>query len=57
MRKSIVSSQDIRHLKIIRQSVSNFIRELSERYDKENKLLLDIAPQDYEKAKAFSKNV
>ena len=43
------------HLKIIRQSVSDFIRKLGKKYDKKGKLLLDIAPQDYEGARAFFK--
>lgn len=55
MQNTIVSKQDIRYLKIIRQSVSNFIRELSKKYDKKGKLLLDIAPQDYEGARQFFK--
>lgn len=51
-----ISKQDQKFLAIIRKSVSSFILELSKQYDQKGKLLLDIAPQDYEGAKAFFKN-
>lgn len=52
--KMEVSQQDKEHLRIIREEVSNFIKYCS-KYDAENKVLLDIAPQKYPGAKEFFK--
>lgn len=46
---AIVSEMDKQHYKIIRSSVSSFLKKCSENYDKEG-YLLDIAPQDHEGA-------
>ena len=53
--KVIVSQQDLDHFSIIRKNVSDFIQKVSRLYDAEGKLLLDIAPQDYEGASQFFK--
>lgn len=55
MGKVEVSQMDIDHLAMIRKSVKEFIEECSRKYDRENSLLLDIAPQIYEGAKEFFK--
>jgi SAM-dependent methyltransferase len=47
----IVSKLDIDNLKIIRESVLGFISYCATKYDTENTLLLDIAPQIHEGAK------
>jgi len=49
----IVSQMDMEHFAIIRRNVTDFIQRCAEIYDEEGKELLDIAPQDYEGAKAF----
>jgi len=52
--KVVVSQMDQDHLVIIRKNVADFINHCSQRYDTDSsKLLLDIAPQDYQGAKAF----
>jgi len=49
----ILSPVDIRHLDIIRKSVSDFTRRCAHRYDKPGALLLDVAPQIYVGAREF----
>jgi SAM-dependent methyltransferase len=49
--KKEVSKLDIDNLKIIRDSVKEFIAYCAEKYDVENALLLDVAPQIHEGAK------
>jgi SAM-dependent methyltransferase len=49
----VVSEVDKLHLKIIRESVSSFIKTCSDRYDKEGIFVLDIAPQVHEGARAY----
>lgn len=55
MRKMIVSDQDILHLSLLRENVTNFIMKCSEKFDSTNCLLLDVAPQDHIGAKEFFK--
>ncbi|MEH2352518.1 methyltransferase domain-containing protein [Nostoc sp.] len=49
----IVSQMDIDHLKIIRQSIIDFMIYVAKYYAKKPGILLDIAPQIYEGAKPF----
>ena len=44
---------DVKHLAVIRENVSAFIKSCSEKFDKLGSMLLDIAPQDHAGAKAF----
>jgi ubiquinone/menaquinone biosynthesis C-methylase UbiE len=53
MRKIIVSEQDVLHLSLLRENVKKFIMNSAEKYDHEDCLLLDIAPQDHNGAKEF----
>ncbi len=54
MKKEIIISElDKNFLEIIRKDVTNFISSCSKKYDTKGKVLLDIAPQDYEGAKEF----
>jgi len=55
MRKMIVSDQDVLHLSLLRENVTNFIMKCAEKYDINDCLLLDIAPQDHNGAKEFFK--
>lgn len=57
MGKAEVSQMDIEHLAVIRQSVRDFIADCAAQYDHSGKVLLDIAPQIYQGAKEFFKNV
>lgn len=54
-KKLEVSEIDKLHLEIIRENVASFIKNCSSEYDAYNKVLLDIAPQIYEGAKAYFK--
>ena len=49
-----VANIDREHLRIIRKSVSDFLKECSNKYDTHGKLL-DIAPQDHEGANPYFK--
>ncbi|MHA1342159.1 MAG: methyltransferase domain-containing protein [Promethearchaeota archaeon] len=55
MKDNFISKQDKKYLSIIRHNVNSFISKLSKKYNQEGKLLLDIAPQNYEGAKGFFK--
>lgn len=55
MKKIKVSEQDILHLALLRENVTNFIHMSSKKYDDENVKILDIAPQDHNGAKEFFK--
>jgi len=46
-----IAEIDIKHLKMLRQNVSDFISSSGDRYDRSGLLLLDIAPQDHEGAR------
>jgi SAM-dependent methyltransferase len=48
-----VSAQDVENLKKIRENVSSFVASCGEKYDKEDALVLDIAPQDHEGANPY----
>jgi SAM-dependent methyltransferase len=50
-----ISATDINNLKLIRDNVSEFIRNISLKYDKPDTLFLDIAPQDHNGAAEFFK--
>ncbi len=50
-----ISSVDIKHLKIIRKNVTDFIENCSIQYDKSERTLLEIAPQDHNGANEFFK--
>jgi hypothetical protein len=50
MSKVEVSQMDIDHLKVIRNSVSEFLSSCGKRFSRPGALLLDIAPQDHEGA-------
>lgn len=49
------SEFDKKALKLIRQSVDQFIAFSAYKHDQENNLILDVAPQDHKGAKAFYK--
>jgi hypothetical protein len=51
-----VSKMDEDHLKMIRNNVKSFIKEISENFDAKDTILLDVAPQDYLGAKEFFVN-
>jgi SAM-dependent methyltransferase len=51
----VVSEFDKEAYKIIRKSVSSFLEEMALKFDKEGTLVLDIAPQVHEGAKAHFK--
>jgi ubiquinone/menaquinone biosynthesis C-methylase UbiE len=55
MKKMIVSDQDILHLSLLRENVTNFIMECAVKFDNNDCRLLDIAPQDHNGAKEFFK--
>lgn len=48
-----VAEMDIRKLADIRENVVRFTRRCGERFDRDNYLLLDVAPQDHEGAAPF----
>lgn len=50
-----VSEIDIKNLEIIREGVTKAIKAAAEQYDKEELVLLDVAPQDWAGAKEFFK--
>lgn len=50
--KSTISKIDVKHLRLIRENIENFMSECAKKFDIENKILLDIAPQDHEGAKS-----
>jgi len=54
--KNEISHVDKKHFEIIRNNVSNFIRECSLTYDTKERLVLDIAPQVHKCAKDHFKN-
>jgi SAM-dependent methyltransferase len=51
----IISEIDNKHYKLIRQNVDDLLKSLTEEYDKENFLILDIAPEIHKGAKGFFK--
>ncbi|WP_418263882.1 methyltransferase domain-containing protein [Flavobacterium faecale] len=55
MKEIKVSDQDILHLSLLRENVTNFIKKCAEKFDHDNYLLLDVAPQDHNGAKEFFK--
>lgn len=55
--KREVSDLDKKYFKLLREDVSNFMRESGSTYDREGSMVLDIAPQDHEGAAPhFSKS-
>lgn len=56
MNQKIVSELDNKNLSIIRENVTNFIRDLSFNHDLKGNRVLDIAPQKYLGVKEFFKN-
>jgi len=54
MSKVVPSPMDIEHLRIIRQNIVNFMKHVASVYMTKPSRLLDIAPQVYKGAKAFS---
>lgn len=55
MKNKIISRTDLINYKIIRNNVSDFIQECAKKNDKKGKILLDIAPQIHEGARAYFK--
>jgi len=55
MKKIKISEIDKKHYAIIRKSVTNSIKSLTTNFDKKNKIILDIAPQDHENSKRYFK--
>jgi len=53
MTNIIVSQMDIQHLKIIRENVINFMKDVSQKYANKSGKLLDIAPQDHGGVNSF----
>jgi SAM-dependent methyltransferase len=51
--KKEVSEMDKKLFKFLRDDVSQFLKTVGSKYDKENAVLLDIAPQDHEGAKPY----
>jgi len=51
-----ISERDAKHLGLLRENVSNFIKDCAQKYDQDG-ILLDIAPQDHAGAKASFKKV
>lgn len=49
----VISPMDLKHLEVIRKSVSDFMARCAGRYDQADTLLLDVAPQIYLGAKEF----
>lgn len=48
-----ISQIDINNYKLLRKNVTDFINSLAEVYDKENSLVLDIAPETHKGVKEF----
>jgi len=53
--KIVVSQFDKECYKIIRKNISRFLEECAKKYDRNGLLVLDIAPQVHEGAKAYFK--
>jgi SAM-dependent methyltransferase len=53
--KNQISSIDVYNLKVIRENVNVFLKELSQLYDRENLKILEIAPQIHEGCKKYFK--
>lgn len=51
----IVSEIDKKHYVKLRENIKNFIKNLSEKYDSENFLVMDVAPEIHMGAKEFFK--
>src|SRR6185369_12454472 len=51
-----ISERDLKHFELLRENVSNFIKDCAKNYNRGGKLL-DIAPQDHIGAKAAFVNV
>jgi len=56
-KKITISTFDKKAYKIIRENINNFLKRMAKKYDKNDALLLDIAPQIHEGAKAYFKKV
>lgn len=54
--KKEVAEIDKKYFKMLREDVSNFVKISGEKYDKEDILVLDVAPQDHEGAKPYFPN-
>lgn len=50
-----ISAQDLQNYKLIRKNVSQFIKEIAEKYDKIGLLVLDVAPEIHLGAKEHFK--
>lgn len=48
-----VSELDKKYYNLLREDVSNFLKNSADKYDNESVLILDIAPQDHEGAVAY----
>ena len=48
-----ISDIDKKHYRMIRKNVSEFLERCGKQYDGKDRLVLDIAPQDHEGAKAY----
>lgn len=55
MKNKTISRTDLINYKSIRNNISNFLQECSDKYDKNGKVLLDIAPQTHEGACTYFK--
>lgn len=53
MREIIVSDQDVLHLSLLRDNVTNFIKDCAKKFDSKDCLVLDIAPQNHKGAKEY----
>ena len=51
--KRTVSDMDVLHLAMMRKNIADFLTEMAGRFDSEKILLLDVAPQVHEGAKAY----
>jgi SAM-dependent methyltransferase len=49
----VVSEQDVEHLRLIRENIRKYLRQMGERYSSSIQRLLDIAPQVHEGARPF----
>lgn len=56
MNKIKVSEMDELHLKLIRENVKNAIQRIANIFDKNDNVVLDIAPQDHQNSKNFFLN-
>lgn len=52
-----ISEKDLKHFELLRNNISKFLKNCANKYDIENQILLDIAPQDYLGAKEFFKKI